>query len=293
MTTAQALTVVNRAHGRGFTCVRRLTTGEASQAVVVADASGSRMVFKWWPESSEGSECPAWLTAVVSQVERLRERGYPAPAYLLFGLAADVGFAVQQMLPGQPITRLRHAHVEALIGLNDLQSGAGSAEQGWSDFLVSTLLRGADGYCLHEPLRSHSDETARVLDRVVQIGGDSQGLTFPSGDAVHLDFHHLNLLGQANWITGVVDWEGTRSGDCFFDLVTLFYQSQEARLDQAGQYSLWDHLIAHRPRPVLRAYLAHMALRMVSWSILHHPDETTDRWLARSIECLDRCDNLG
>lgn len=293
MTTAQALTAVNRAHGGEFTCVGRLATGEVSEAAVVADASGRRMVFKWWPESSDSSDCPAWLAAVVSQVERLREQGYPAPAHLLFGLAADVGFVVQQMLAGEPITRLRCVHVTALLGLNDLQRGAGDAEAEWGDFLVSTLLRGADGYCLHEPLRSYSTETARLLDRVVQVGGDSRGLTFPTGDAVHMDFHHLNLLAQGDSITGVVDWEGTRSGDRFFDLVTLLFQSKEARLDHAGQCSLWSHLLAHRSPLVLRAYVAHLALRMVSWSILHHPNETTDRWLARSIECLDRCDNLG
>jgi hypothetical protein len=80
----------------------------------------------------------------------------------------------------------------------------------------------------------------------------------------------------------------TSSSDRMFDLVTLLFCGPEGDLDQASQERLWSLLEGERQPAVLRAYLAHMALRLTSWSVVHHDDATTTRWLERSWSTLDR-----
>ena len=43
-----------------------------------------------------------------------------------------------------------------------------------------------------------------------------------------------------------------------------------------------------RDAATLRAYLAHMSLRLSSWSAVHHDEATTARWLAHSQMWLNR-----
>jgi aminoglycoside phosphotransferase (APT) family kinase protein len=110
----------------------------------------------------------------------------------------------------------------------------------------------------------------------------------PALDTAHIDFHHLNVLVTGDTVTGIIDCEGARAGDRMFDLVTLLFCSPEGGLEQATQERLWSLLEAERRPAVLRAYLAHMALRLTSWSVVHHDDATTTRWLERSWSALDR-----
>jgi aminoglycoside phosphotransferase (APT) family kinase protein len=96
---------------------------------------------------------------------------------------------------------------------------------------------------------------------------------------MHFDFHLGNLLTEAGEVTGVVDWDGTCSGDKAFDLATLLfytYDQEEAReilcqalLDRTG----WQRA---------RVYLAHVMLRQTAWSAAHHNRQTVGAYLATS-----------
>jgi hypothetical protein len=261
--------------------------GEASHATVVADAAGNRSVLKWWQIASGESDSLEHIERVVPLVERLRGRGYPSPRHLLRATAESLLFVLQELLPGRPPVPLLPVHVEQLVGLNRLQEDERGDGDEWGAFLCRTLVTGADGYCLHAPLRRHSPAGAALLDRVIAIGEATDPATLPVAGIAHFDFHHLNVLAEGDRITGIVDCEGARVGDPCFDLVTLLYCSAEGGLGDDDQLQLWRLLRDRRDPEVLRAYLAHMSLRLSSWSAVHHDQATTERWVGHSQMWLD------
>jgi aminoglycoside phosphotransferase (APT) family kinase protein len=90
------------------------------------------------------------------------------------------------------------------------------------------------------------------------------------------------LAGDDGTLTGIVDWEGACAGDHRFDLVRFAYD-----LDGHDQ-PVWDVVEATGIEPrVLRAYVAHHALRCTSWQIRHHPEDVP-RPLDRAERVLDR-----
>jgi hypothetical protein len=51
---------------------------------------------------------------------------------------------------------------------------------------------------------------------------------------------------------------------------------------------VWREVLALRDRVTVTAYVAHMALRQVDWSIRHRSAGDVERWLARSEAMLHR-----
>ena len=100
---------------------------------------------------------------------------------------------------------------------------------------------------------------------------------------MHLDLHTDNILaGYDGTLTGIIDWEGACAGDPRFDLVRFAYD-----LDGHDQ-PVWDVVEATGiERRVLRAYVAHHALRCTSWQTHHHTDDVP-RQLDRAERVLDR-----
>ena len=79
-----------------------------------------------------------------------------------------------------------------------------------------------------------------------------------------------------------IDWEGACAGDPRFDLVRFAYD-----LDGHDQ-PVWDVVEATGIEPrVLRAYVAHHALRCTTWQIHHHTDDVP-RQLDRAERVLER-----
>jgi aminoglycoside phosphotransferase (APT) family kinase protein len=96
------------------------------------------------------------------------------------------------------------------------------------------------------------------------------------GDLVHLDYQPSNVLVTGGRISGVVDWDGAARGDRHLDLVTLRFTLAGTAPHLLGPV---DERLSAADRDLLRAYWAHMSLRMVDWSIRHHDSATVDRWL--------------
>jgi len=287
VTTSDALRALCLETGREFTEVAPLAGGQVSHATVIAEG-GIRLVLRWWePRGGESDSLP-WLRRAAGRVAVLRGRGYPAPGYEAIAERDGILLVVQELLPGRPPDRLTREHIAQLVALNALQQATQPGDPEWGPYLVGTLLHGADGYCLHEPMRTHSAAAAALLDRIVSIGEATQAPALPSADLAHLDFHHLNVLVEGGAVTGVIDCEGIRPGDHAFDLVTLLFCSEEGGLDGGAQDELWGHIRGLRDAAVLRAYVAHMALRLASWSILQHDRGTADRWIAHGERWLDR-----
>ncbi|MDX6523830.1 MAG: hypothetical protein QOI17_1343 [Gaiellales bacterium] len=288
MTTEQALAVVNRAQDRRLAVVAELPGGQVSHATVVTDQDDRTWLLKWWQPDEGEQDSRAWLEAADARIERLRLRGYPAPRTDLIVAREGVLAVVQELLAGRPPDPLLRAHVEQLVALNDLQADTQPSDPEWGEFIRSTLLRGADGYCLHEPLRRHSPQAAALLERVIAIGRETDPGDLPACDIAHFDLHHLNVLAQGDRVTGIIDCEGARAGDRAFDLVTLLFCSGEGQLDEDAQEWLWSLLQERRRPEPLRAYMAHMSLRLTSWWAVHHPRDATDRWIGHAQRWLDR-----
>jgi Ser/Thr protein kinase RdoA (MazF antagonist) len=289
VTTEQALAVVRRAHGRRLAVVAELPGGQVSHATVVADERDRTWLLKWWQPDEGEHDSLEWLEAAADRIEQLRLRGYPAPRTELIVAGEGVLAVVQELLAGRPPDPLLRTHVERLVALNELQADTQPSDRRWGELIRSTLLHGGDGYCLHEPLRRHSTPAAALLERVIAIGRETDPDDLPASDIAHFDLHHLNVLVEGDRVTGIIDCEGARAGDRAFDLITLLVCSQEGRLHADAQEWLWSLLQQRRRPQALRAYMAHMSLRLTSWWALHHDRHDTDRWIAHTRRWLDRC----
>lgn len=77
-----------------------------------------------------------------------------------------------------------------------------------------------------------------------------------------------NLLCDGTAITGVIDINPVLAGDRAFGLATLLFYHYDH--EQIGDQLRGQLLDLAGPRPA-RAYLAHMVLRQLDWSLRHHP----------------------
>jgi aminoglycoside phosphotransferase (APT) family kinase protein len=132
-------------------------------------------------------------------------------------------------------------------------------------------------------MRTHSDGTRALLDRLRRIAESRWDIEVPNDDAVHYDFSPYNVLVHDDEITGVVDWGGARLGDATFDLVTLAFYTFDARVRDALVAAARE---TTSPR-ALELYVAHMILRQTDWS-LRHDDTATAEWFAGVGETLLR-----
>lgn len=145
--------------------------------------------------------------------------------------------------------------------------------------MVDTVLSGGDGYCLLDPLRNYSTTTAELLNVLQTLVTKHAGEEFQTNDIVHFDFNPANILVHEGTISGVIDWEGTCTGDCVFDLATLlFYQYDRQDLREL----LWTEALERSGPGPLRVYLAHMILRQTDWSIRHHSSAIVQDYLRRA-----------
>ena len=114
------------------------------------------------------------------------------------------------------------------------------------------------------------DPRTRDLLTLLRSTGDRYGGDIPDhGDYVHYDFNPVNLLTDGTAITGVIDVNPpVVTGDRAFDLATLLFYVYDHNILRAR---LRAHLLELAAPGVAAAYLAHMVLRQVEWSLRHYP----------------------
>ena len=204
-----------------------------------------------------------------------RAAGVPTARYELSARVDGARIVVQQRLPGTPPVIVDAALVHRMLALNDRLAGLLTGR--WDVPAVELyLITDGPGFCLHQPLKSYGPRTARLLDWVHEVGAtyveDDEG-----EDLVHLGYHPGNLLVSGDRITGVIDWDRARRGDRRLDLVTLRFELARRFPGLTGPV---DERLAAVDAERLRAYWAHVSLRLVDWAIRHHDPAAVDGWLA-------------
>jgi hypothetical protein len=250
--------------------------GESGAAFWLHERDGTAWLLKLTPAPVSD------LQALDAMTARLRARGYPAPRLRAAGQVGGTAFWIQERLPGRdlslaggdPDCGMLSRLLPVLFRLNDAQAGLGDGSMGWRHLITTTLLEGGDGYCLHSTMAGRPD-TREMLATVRGIGASCGPAIPPGVDFTHFDFHFLNLLSTGTTITGVVDINPPPlAGDRAFDLATLvFYLYDHDKLRRR----ILDRLFGLAGHQAARAYLAHMVLRQVEWSVRHYPSAPATR----------------
>ena len=272
--------VLREQAGLDVVALSAVGAGESRSAFWVRDRAGTVSVLKIMPGASP--QAAGHLRALDAVLARLRDRGYPAPRFRVIGQVPGLVFWLQPRLPGSALDRGRpgpdHAALARLLPellrLNDAQAGLGTGPRQWRGLITQTLTAGGDGYCLHATL--NASPQARDLLPVLRRTADRCGPAIPDGeDFVHYDFTPANLLCDGTAITGVIDINPpVLAGDRAFDLATLLFYHYDH--DQIRGL-LRARLLDLAGPPAASAYLAHMVLRQVDWSLRHHPAVATTR----------------
>jgi len=278
--TEEVRRVLREQAGIDLVAITPTSTGESGAAFWITDRAGAIMLLKIAPGPAQ--EAFGNLGRLDAMAGRLRDRGYPAPRIHVIGQAAGRAFWVQERLPGTALeddqARPRRAVLTRLlpelIRLNDAQSGLGEGRPGWAELITTTLTTGGDGFCVHATLRDRPD--TRDLLPVLRRIGDSCGPAITgASDFVHFDFTFANLLSDGETITGVIDINPPAlAGDRAFDLATLLFYGYD---HDDLRSRLRARLLELAGTRACRAYLAHMVLRQVDWSVRHHPEAAATR----------------
>jgi hypothetical protein len=234
---------------------------------------------------------------LIRLVHRLRERGYPAPEYLGVGTADRVVVTAQRRVPGDTLepgpgtpvdAGVLASTLPAILDAVELQADAGDLPRSpWPGWLLDTITSGGEGYCLHSTMRGRPD-TSMILDRVIHIGTHHPQDDARTTDVVHFDLTPANVLHRDGQLAGIIDWNvpfgGAGQGDRGFDVATLLFYTYE---NEATRGPLRDRAVAISGPRWTAAYLAHLVLRQVEWTVRHRPGgEDERRFLAISEQVL-------
>ena len=249
---------LNALHGTSFRSAGPYVGGEVG-AERLLDGDGRAFALKRQPPGD-----------AVRITERLRERGYPVPRYVV---VAET-YSVQEELPGAPLGQWDVPFPRRLLELIDLQEGcAVDDDRSWPATIVESVADGFEEFMVLETLERHSDEGRELLTRCRSAVEAHAHLLTTNDDIAHMDFTGDNVLALYGEITGVIDWGGARSGDRAFDLTTWSYYAPS---DNALRATAIERI----GEKGMSVYLAHMAIRQADWSIRPH-GETAGRRAVR------------
>jgi hypothetical protein len=248
---AELVRGINERHGTSFTFEGRFAAGE-SGAARVRDARGLRYVVK-----RADSRRAARTTRALCPL------GYPVPRYVI----VESDYSVQTELLGKPLAAKRdlpRAVLRRLIELNELQATrALEPAPDWPAPITVPILSGGPPSIDLELIQKHSRAAARLIawcQGVVAGGGESLP---PAEDVSHWDFAPANVLVEGDAVTGVIDWEQTRSGDRLFDLAVLLFHS--------GERPLRRYLVNRIGEETVAVYTAHACIRSLGWAVSANP----------------------
>jgi len=307
---ADLLGLLRRDAGLGLTALEPTADGESGSTYWVTDGAGEVLLLKLLPGPATAGL--RYLQALAAVVDRLRDRGFPAPRWRAAGQAAGQVFWIQERAEGTALIsaagrpdagRILSALPE-LVRLNDAQAGLGtspgdSAAPGdsadpdgfppgsgsppsWPALIRQTLTEGGAGYCRPETLGARAD-TRDLLEALRRVADSCCDAVPAAADFVHYDFSPANLLGNGRpdgpAISAVIDINPpVLAGDRAFDLATLLFYCYDH--DEIRR-RLQARLLELAEPAAARAYLAHLVLRQADWSLRFYPDAEPTRHFMR------------
>jgi Ser/Thr protein kinase RdoA (MazF antagonist) len=267
---------IGDAGGPALGVVGPLRGGEVG-AWLVRSADGHESVLTW--AAARAHDSPTGLVDAIPVMDAARAAGVPVPRYEAIVELADGGVAVlQERVDGVPVTSVSDALVARLVELSEARHGL-ALRAG----IVATprplyLTHDGPGFCLHAPLRGHSSATRALIERIERVG--ERGDALVGNDAVHFDYHLGNVLvavDDPSRVTAIVDWGGASWCDIGLDLVILTFDLTRWAPRLAADVEA--KLAARVDERRFTALWAHAALRLVDWTIRHHPDEV-EHWVS-------------
>lgn len=264
------------AEGLGLRVVRRLAGGEWG-AYLAKTTHGQDVVLKLPVQHPRLTI--EWVTTAVQLATTLREKGCPVPCYLDVGTTHGRVFTVQEAVEGVIPERLRSSHVRQLIEgwrqQPDLAATSGVSGRWWVPQVLKGLRSGSElVYIDHAVLRGCDDARVRqVLEAAIAIGEATDPGAFRTGDAVHADLHHRNLLVRGDEIVAVFDWEGAHAGDARFDLLRLEEIPPHRFVEpELASELIRAELAATRAAEIRAAVHALGALQSLTFAVRSKPD---------------------
>ena len=276
MEAEQVIQHINQSHRTAYQIAGRYEDGESGAVFKVVDPSGDQYVLKFdLPSITFSPERATRLT------DRLRSVGYPAPSYMASGFIDQTAYMLREAIPGTPIgPRFSLSMLPEILRLNDLQRDQGDSDNDEPTRLIRDVMEGYQ----HFIIINHSAKTAAMLDTIQNIVRARAAECPKRADIVHFDFHAGNILIEDEQITGVIDWEGSVSGDCAYDLATLLFYAYPQR---DFRDRLWSELLQRTSRGAAAIYLAHMIVRQLDWSMRNHERKPVDYFLQVSRKVLN------
>jgi hypothetical protein len=272
----QAVDLLSATTGAPYQLVGRLAGGETGAHECV-DPDGRRVVVKW--ELAPASQVQR--LRAVGLADRLREHaGWPVPRQTTVE-TDDCLFVIQDLLPGEPIARLTHSLVDRLLELHPSRAGLEQPDDAsrWPEQMIETLTIGGVGYCVHESLRNHDARTALLRDRIEAIGHAVEPDAMTGHDIVHWDFHPGNVLEVEGRVSAVIDTDFVTTGDATFDLATLAVSSLVTNCEPGVRRRVLELGVRGLDEPKRSAYVGHLLLRYLDWSIRKTRVEAVEFWL--------------
>ena len=278
---AAIVEAIHDAGGPAVVAVGKLPGGEVG-AGLVRYPDGPESVVTWAPPPRPGTRPRFTVDGVLAMLEVACAVGNPGPRYEAVVPLADGGVAVlQERIDGVPVSTVSPVLVDQAVSLALARRGALAGRVPPPPPTKLFLRESGAGFCHHDTLRTFDDETRALLAQVEAVGRDI-GDELAGTDLVHFDYTMGNVLvapDDPDRLVAVVDWDGAGMGDVTFDLVVLAFDLSwrapalaevvEARTragsDDARYAQCW----------------AHISLRLVDWSIRHHPN-TVAHWLSVS-----------
>ena len=276
---SEAVQLLSDLTAQPYQLVGRLSGGE-SGAHEMRGPDGSRLVAKWEldPVSQDARRVAVELTA------RLHDQAtWPVPHQWIVESDTCL-FVLQEFLPGRPVRILSNVMLTRLLELHRGRIGLARPEDKsyWPDQLIQTLIFGGDDYCLHSSLRNYDARTARLLDRIVEIGRGAVPTDLPGGDVVHWDLHSGNLLQIDDRLSGIVDADFVKVGDAAFDLATLAVSACAIPCEGGVREQLFELAIERLDEARRYAYIGHLLLRVLDWPIRYGRTGEVEFWLSQS-----------
>lgn len=165
---AAVVAELNTRHGLSFRLDGRFADGLQGGAWKLVDSAGGKAVLKWAPGGNG-----FYRIATARAVDRLRQHGYPTPAWIAVG---EGSYVLQGYVDGEPATLTRR-FAELCVEVIEMQAGLAPREldRDWSSYVydearsedssIRAYLRdlGASG----RDLTAHFDRVLREHDPAV------------------------------------------------------------------------------------------------------------------------------